>query len=228
MKFFSESSSQHIVRGEFTPHYFYNTDCIDRIRDFGIRKVVLTLRDPVDRVWSNYQFKRKQDGFEGSLNQFLEAYPEMVSWSTYASHLGPWLDAFGSNLCILVYEEVSRNHQALASTLSSALGLSEKLFMSEAGVQRVNASSIPKRRMIYRMSLKANRWLMDRDFDVVVNSLKQVPGLMKFLRQADQTADLELRDKDVHQLQLAEMFLPSVSELQSMVNIDVTMWKSLR
>lgn len=78
------------------------------------------------------------------------------------------------------------------------------------------------------MSLKANRWLMDRDFDVVVNSLKQVPGLMKFLRQADQTADLELRDKDVHQLQLAEMFLPSVSELQSMVNIDVTMWKSLR
>ena len=124
LKYFSNCTCEHRALGEFTPHYFYDTACIDRIKKFGIKKVILTIRDPVDRLWSNYQYKRRQDGFSGNVEEFLSEYPEMVSWSSYNTHLGPWLDQFGDGLCILVYEKVTKNHLELAQTLGTFLELS--------------------------------------------------------------------------------------------------------
>ena len=69
---------------------------------------------------------------------------------------------------------------------------------------------------------------MDRDLDVVANTLKRIPGLMNFLRQPDKSADMTMKQSDEHQEHLTEMFLPSVNELRGMVDIDVSMWKSMK
>lgn len=224
-KFFAEATVDHTALGEFTPHYLYNPDCAKRIYDFGIRRVLTTLRDPVDRTWSNYMFKRRQDHYKGSMSQFLHDYPEMISWGSYDDHLGLWLDKFGGGMNLLVFESVSKDPQALKDQLGMALEVDSELFNAELGAQRVNPTFVPKRQVLYNHTVKFNKWLVSHDLDKVANKLKQLPGVLAYLRSPDNSApSLTASDEEIDIL--SELFQPSVRRLQSMVDVDLSMWKS--
>ena len=226
LSFFADAEEHHIARGEFTPHYLYDQRCIERIQSFGIPTVLLTLRDPVDRTWSNYLFKKRQDGFTGTLAEFLRAYPEMISWSRYDEHLGPWLDAFDSNLCLLIYEAMSTDPDSLRCQLGEALGLELSGFRERAEA-RVNASMVPRRPWLYKRMVRVNKWMFDHDLDVLASTLKGVPGAMNFLRSANQSNRTALAPSDLELELLLEKFSQPTSRLADMTGLDLSGWRGL-
>lgn len=80
--------------GEVTPHYLYKAEAIDWIAALGtIDRFVVLLRDPIERLKSHDRFRVMVDGFEGSLPNFIDRYPESVEWNRYPKCLERWFEA---------------------------------------------------------------------------------------------------------------------------------------
>lgn len=111
-----------------TPSYSYGgSPVIAAIqRTLPHPRVIITLRDPVDRLWSAYTFQRTLGNITdvNSFNEFLDRCEQRRLQGTvpaprdhlhglhigyYADYLGAWLDAFGDDVRVLFTEQMSRD-----------------------------------------------------------------------------------------------------------------------
>ena len=127
---------------EATPTYSYGgKPVIAAIRQvLGRPRIVITLRDPADRLWSAYTFQRSLGTLAGidSFDQYLEVVErsrrdasELVPRDGlsglyigfYADYVLDWLDEFGSDLRIVFAEDLRRDARAVVTDLCSWLDI---------------------------------------------------------------------------------------------------------
>lgn len=113
---------------EATPTYSYGgRPVITAVRSvLSSPKIILSLRDPVDRLWSAYTFQRALGNITGlrSFDEYLricerrrqEGSPLVprdhlhgLHIGFYADYLDSWLEEFGSDLRVVFAEELSRD-----------------------------------------------------------------------------------------------------------------------
>ncbi len=219
LDFFKDASADQVARGEFTPHYLFHKDAPARVRDFGIDTALLILRNPTDRLWSNFLFRVRQGHFTGSLNEFLDAHPEVVDWSRYSNHVERWQQDFGDGLHVLIHETASAHPDALCEQLGQALGIDSALFPSEVVHTKVNDSRTPRFPRAYQAAVRVNKGLFDRDLDRVAHSLKRIPGATRVLRLGrSDTPRLAAHERD----QLDALFADDVAKLEQLLSTDLT------
>ncbi len=129
-------------RFEATPTYSYGgTPVIQAIqRVLPQPKVILALRDPVDRLWSAYTFQREL----GNLTH-LKTFEEYVAVCErtrreaadlvprdhlhglyigfYSNYVGHWLDAFGADLRIVFTEQLAADPAPVMAAVFGWLGI---------------------------------------------------------------------------------------------------------
>lgn len=99
------------ARGEISPSYFCDPLAPTRVRDYDpALKLVLALRDPVSRAFSNHLHEIRKGFYHCPDLRFesgLARNPMYVFQSRYGSHLEAWTRAFPlSRILILVQEEI--------------------------------------------------------------------------------------------------------------------------
>ena len=109
-KFFprGRASGQYVAVGEITPYYFFGPNCPERIARAGIQKLILMLRNPVDRAWSYYGQKVRNGMFSGTFDEFLTRgrWP-VVEQGYYSRYLETYLRHFDpAQILVLVSEDV--------------------------------------------------------------------------------------------------------------------------
>jgi hypothetical protein len=112
--------------GEISPSYF-----CDPLAPVWVRecqrdvKLILTLRDPIARAFSNHLHEIRMGHFRGTDLRFeagLESNPMYLFQSRYGTHLANWLKAFPKEqMLVLVQEEIQANAVAQARRLYSFL-----------------------------------------------------------------------------------------------------------
>jgi Sulfotransferase domain len=117
---------------EATPTYSYGgRPVIDAIRaTLPSAKVIISLRDPVNRLWSAYTFQRELGNLPGvpSFGDYLEICERRSPDGTdlvprdhfhglyigfYANYIPLWLDAFGRDLRVIFNEDLARDPAAV-------------------------------------------------------------------------------------------------------------------
>jgi hypothetical protein len=123
------------VLGEKSTSYLDRPDAIPRIRALlGDARLVVQLRDPVDRAVSHWRFSSESGLEQRSLDEALAANlegplpwdPSVTSVSPYAylergryvDALAPWLEAFGDDLHVQLLEELLADPAGLAETFA--------------------------------------------------------------------------------------------------------------
>ncbi len=117
-------------------------------------KVIVVLRDPVDRAYSAFKYLQNR-GFETSAT-FGEALDveygrisdgwhhlwHYSSMSRYAEQLEPWLDRFGDQLTVVDYDRLIDDSAAVCNELIDWMGLDPKLNpeAESADTRAVNSS----------------------------------------------------------------------------------------
>ncbi len=81
--------------GEISPQYLYGQECPARIATVvPSAKLLVMLRHPVDRAYSQYGFLLQRRNYRGSFEEFLKTRPRALEMGYYSGHLRRYLDRF--------------------------------------------------------------------------------------------------------------------------------------
>lgn len=103
-KFF-DNERQDQLRGEIAPTLFPSEAARSRIREnVGEVRIIILLRDPVERSISHYRHERALGLQRGSLEQAVKADPRILEASRYSKYIPRWIADFGEEHVFLIQQ----------------------------------------------------------------------------------------------------------------------------
>ena len=214
---------------EICPNYFFKTEALDRIKiHIPDCRIITTMRDPVDRLYSKYKLVRHSAGArDGTLEETLKVWPSMGSGNRYAFHLKAWFKNFGrENVLVTIYDELRADPQKYLNRVTEFIGV-EQIALSERPhiSDDVNAFiRAPKNRRLARRATRLMFWLQGHQAYGVINLLERA-GVWEFCSGRGKPFPQLTPEQDAR---LRERFLPEVETLEEMLMIDLSAWKKPR
>lgn len=154
------------LRGEATPLYLYcHEQAIPALKaDNPDVRIVIVLRDPVDRAWSNYKHNVK-DGFESQpfadciadweTRDHLPLHPffHYVRAGLYDAQVAAWQAAF-DHVLVVSYDDVEARPHEVLNQIARFLDIAPNFAPKE--VIRLNKTGQPRSRLLHDFILKEN------------------------------------------------------------------------
>jgi hypothetical protein len=221
-KFFCppEDAPWYKAIGEISPQYFYCEECPGRIAAaLPTAKLLVMLRHPVDRAYSNYGFVVQRGNYRGSFEEFLAARPTHLERGFYSRHLSAYLRHFDkSQILALLFEETVTDGANARQALATFLGVSADGFPSSS--KRVNASSVPRFRSLSSSAVKAGRKLRRGHLEPLVDLGGRL-GARRLLTKGTPLPRLDAESRR----SLSEMYEGEFEELSATLQIDLGCWR---
>ena len=213
--------------GEIAPTYFASTEAVERIATLlPHAKVVCVFRNPAERVISLYRLKRAYGLIPWTFEQAMARDPEMLESSRYATHLKAWQGALAADqVMAAVYEDLREDPQSFLNSVVDFIGI-PRFKLTESQAQAVHSSEIMTHPRSFHRTRRASTmadWCKARKLDKLVAAVRNSPLRKLFLGGGPSFAELP------HEvvLGLYKLFRPEVEELESMLNRDLSAWKSM-
>jgi len=175
-KFFTGHSGQRYAI-EATPGYFYGgNESADAINNFSPEsKIIIVLRNPVERLFSFYKYKKSLGHIDGKLN--FESYvdeckniPDTQSiqkdnydfWAivggNYASLLSEWHNVFGNRLKVCFFDDMVKDEPKFIEEICKWLDL-DKSEIDDSRTKVQNKSMIYRSQGLQRVATSFDRKL---------------------------------------------------------------------
>jgi hypothetical protein len=225
---FRYASGEHRVV-EICPPYFFKIEALERIKTHIPKcRVIATMRDPVDRLYSIYKLMRHSAAARrGTFEETLNAWPSMGGANRYAFHLKTWFEKFGrENVLVTIYDELRVEPQKYLNRVTDFIGV-EQIALSKRPQIRddVNAfQRAPKNRRLARRANAFAYWLRGHQAYGVIELLER-SGVWDFCYGRGDLYPPLTPEQDAR---LRARFLPEVEALEEMLLIDLTAWKKPR
>lgn len=146
LRHFAHCNSGNLI-AESTPGYFNGADAVasEINRCLPDVKIILLLRDPVDRFFSHFHYMKflQKIDHELSAESYLSVCAELTyedlrsrcndPWfglegGKYSSYLQPWIDNFGPRLFITFFENLKDDPRAYLERLSRFVSIESQYF----------------------------------------------------------------------------------------------------
>jgi hypothetical protein len=177
------------VAGEVSTSYLCSADAPRRAARYNPDfKLVLALRDPVDRAFSNHLHEVRAGHIQSDLFAFEDAEalnPMYLEQGRYASHLRRWLEYFPrEHLIVLFQEDIEQQPEAQARALYEFLGI-DPGYRSPYLSERVNASATDRSPAAKRLLQAGARMIRGVFGERFMRELRAL-GPMRKVREANQ------------------------------------------
>ncbi|MFM9055716.1 MAG: sulfotransferase domain-containing protein [Bacteroidota bacterium] len=217
-------------RMEASPSYLYGGEVIaGAIQSHSPdARIILILREPVERLSSFYHHIRSKalkDGSSG-ISDFIRASMERSSSNDqdyfargvregeYAGYLEPWLRIYGDNLKIVYFDALRENPRALCNELTAWLGLNPlpelpNLFTVE------NKTLYARNPMLHKAALKVNKRLEGffRNHHALKRSIRKLYYTINSARDTQQGIEMDQESTDL----LKTHYMAHNSELRKLL-----------
>jgi len=224
-QFFPGDTSSYEAVGEVTPYYIY---CSEQQIEFlrreipSARKFIVILRNPIERVYSSYWFKRRVANIDKSFREYVDDNGGVLEQSKYVHYLRRWLTYFDrENFLFLILEEDVSEPARARQKIAAFLGVQESKFPTEAGTQKENERWIPVFGNLYAWATNVADRLRRRDLDWIVN-LAERAGAKKIFGKRT------VRDEGMGAAVRADLntrLLDQVDELEKIIERDLSAWR---
>jgi len=214
------------VVGEIAPTYFASPEACGRILSVVPHaKLVIILRNPLQRLVSLYRLKRAYGLIGSTLEEALDRDPELMGSSLYATHLKMWRACFRpEQLSINFFEDLTMDPQGFIDRICSFIG-APRFSLSDKERQQVFSTNKMTEPRVYgatRFALAVADWCKARKLDNLVHHVKNsrafnllIGGGAPFSHIPPETL------KKVH-----EKLLPEIEELECMLGRNLSVWKT--
>jgi hypothetical protein len=229
-RLFVQAMPQQVV-GEVDPWCLYLYEqTIPRIKTFldPIVRIVMCLRNPVDRCYSHYYQVVKQGwetrpfaetieaGLAGAATTWYER--AFIETGLYYEQVKAYKDAFPPDqVLVFLFEDLQADRLEMFQHLCRFIGVDDTFRPNLS--ERVNVGGVPKNRLLH--NLLKRRWLittlMKPFFPVVWRKSIRQRLITQNLRPYPPMADNERQ-------RLVDYYRKDILELQSLINKDLSDW----
>lgn len=217
-----EKADAYRAIGEVTPQYLECEDCPERIyRTLPEAKLIVMLRHPVDRAYSQYGFFVQRRNYRGSFEDFLAERPRALERGAYGRYLKRYLRLFDrSRILALIFEDAVADVAKTKEVLADFLDVAAEDFSPQAGRTRVNPSSIPTFQALYGLVAQTGRrfrrWGLEPVVDFVMRT--RIPSVLA------RGASLPPVDEELKR-SLTKRFEDDFGDIEQCLDIDLSPWK---
>ncbi len=180
---FNNAGPEHNVVGEVCPLYLSSREAPQRIRSSLGDKVrlMVTLRDPVDRAFSHYLYLRKRGPAPNSFRDALERWPGLIYLGRYATQLRRYLRHFDQNLIYVgLFDDLRRDPQDFLDRVLAWLGAPPLTLGSTQRAPKLPASR-PRSVQVAHAVQSSAKWAREHDHARLVGRLKRSTIVQRFL-----------------------------------------------
>src|SRR3990172_3748233 len=217
-----EHAERYQAIGEISPQYVECADCPERIfKTLPQSKLIVMLRHPVNRAYSQFGFYVQRRNYRGSFEDFLAARPRALERGFYSRYLKRYLRYFDrTRILALIFEDAVIDILQTKTTLADFLGIAVDKFPPSAGSGKVNPSSVPTFQFLYGCVAMTGRQLRKWHLEPVVDFVMRT-SIPRILAKGDSLPPL---DEELKQ-RLSQLYQDEFDELEQCVQIDVSCWR---
>jgi hypothetical protein len=217
-----EEADRYGAIGEISPQYFYCEACPGRIFEaLPAVKLIVTLRHPIDRAYSNYGFTVQRGNYHGSFEEFLSSRPRVLEQGFYSRYLKEYLHYFDrSQILALLFEETFAELETTQTRLAGFLGISPEGFSSSGRTGKVNPSSVPSFGSLSRTTVKLGRRLRRLRLEPAVDLARRL-GIQRLIARGTPLPPLDAGLRT----ELSRRYEDEFGELEERLGIDVRRWR---
>ena len=173
-----EGSERFLARGEISHSYLSSPEAPERIARLNPdMRLLVCLREPVDRAFSDYLDLRKNQQYDGSFEGAVDGYSRLLDRGRYATHLRRYLEVFPrEQLLVQLFDDLKADPQRYADDVFEFLGVpslelppSELRSRMPAGVPRSRTAATAAKtasQMVKRLGLRRLRSRVKRSAKV--------------------------------------------------------------
>jgi hypothetical protein len=225
-RYFDDPASAGKPRGEVAPTYFASAKARERIvRMAPDAKIVCIFRHPLERVLSLYRLKRAYGMIRCSFEDAVLFDPELLESGKYATHLKSWYDSIDSaQVLVTFYEQLRDRSQTYIDTLADFVGIRRfKLEIEQKRpVHPSDALTEPKNAVFTRIAVALANRLKAGHLDRMALAFRNSALGRNFLSGGEPFAPVSPTISRA----VLDMFRPEVEGLETMLNVDLSAWKS--
>lgn len=218
-----EDARKYQAIGEISPEYYECEECPERIfNTFPQIKMIMMLRHPISRAYSQYGFNVQRRNYKGSFEEFLATRPKALEKGFYSRYLKQYLQFFDRKQFLpLVFEDVFTDISKTKNMVADFLEISADKFPASDKTEKVNASTVPTHQSLYGFVVKTGRKLRKRNLEPMVDFVMRL-GIQRFLSKGEplQPLDKELKKR------LSQAYYGEFDELEKCLQIDLSSWRN--
>jgi len=221
-----------LARGEVASSYLMHfQEVIPRIkRLLGDIRIVIILRNPVERAYSHYMHYvkdlRETRSFMEAIESELQDKDQLpvnrhfFNCGLYYEPVRRFLDEF-SAVKILLFEDLIGDTEATLRDLYRFLGIDEEFKI--ANVDSFNVSGYPRNRLLHWIFFKPNRFKLGIKKAIIKTGLGEdrVTAMIEKCRRSN----LEKRAMSLDaRARLTELYRPEIARLEDLLGRDLSVW----
>jgi hypothetical protein len=217
-----EDAERYMAIGEVTPQYLECEACPERIyRTLPESKLMVMLRHPVDRAYSQYGFFVQRRNYRGSFADFVAERPRALERGFYSRFLERYLSFFDrTRILALVFEDAVVEVSKTKRTLAGFLEIDVDRFPADTGSGKVNPSSVPTLQHLYGMVAMSGRQLRKWHMEPIVDFVMRT-RIPRMLAKGDPLPPLE---EDLKR-NLSQRYQDEFDALERCMQVDLTCWR---
>lgn len=214
------------TKGEITPNYFIDSEAPKKIKEiFPNAKIIVSLRNPVDRAYSSYNMIAHYHlGEQRPFSQVIREVPEYVEKGLYYKNINKYLQYFDrSQIIVLTFEEIKNDPKKMIQKLYSFLGVDdsftpENLHLKANSAKKTQYKWMQKleHQMVKNISGwgggKFINWLKEKKVNKWFHSLYVQPMKYEPMKEVDRNW-------------LKEQFREDLEQLEKLLGRDFSHWK---
>jgi hypothetical protein len=210
--------------GEFGPTYFSVGEARARIRQhMPACRIVITLREPVERLYSHYKMWRKIGVVKAPFEEVVDHHEELIAHTRYVHNVIAWREQFGEErTLILIHEDTRADRQGYVDRLCDFIG-SPRLDLKSVTIEREPAAHVeraPKSRRAARRALWLRDLLEERGYSRLLELMEPLFEFCMGRGEIFAALSPEL------EAALRERFRPEVEQLEELLGRDLSAWRA--
>ena len=206
-------------------NYFAFPKARERIQAHMPRcKIIVSLRDPVERAYSHYKLMRCRAYTKAGLEDFLATRPQVTGANRYAFHLADWFARFGrEQVLVLLYDDLRKDQQAYFDRVCDFLGIARASLAGAKGLHdSVNSfSTMPRSHKLAQNARHVRVYLKRNRAYRTINLLDRI-GAWEFCFGGGELYPRLTPEQDAR---VRARFAPEVEALEELLKIDLSAWK---
>ena len=215
------------IKGELSVHYLADPKVAARIKKhFPDVKIIAVLRNPVDRLISDYRYRkytRKEE--KKPLKDIIKKDEQLAMFGFYSEQLSRYYRLFPKeNIKVVIYEEMAKKPLETIKSIYRFLGVDASFVPRKTLEKKVNATRRVRLRFIMKLLNQIRLILIRLHLSSFVNFLmnvgvQQTLEKLNYRRMEKEAVDEELRKK------IFNFYKDDIKKVQKLLKKDLPYWK---